>query len=160
MLGPILFLIYINDIDAVDCVETFMKKFADDTKVASVTDNFTQCRRLQDQLDALLRWSDIWQMSFNIDKCVVMYIGNKNLNHQYMMNDFPLKMTECEKDIGVYVLPSLKPSVQIAESVKKANRVLGMLLRNLTYRDKYYFIQLYNTSAVISSTRFKPGTPG
>ena len=59
MLGPILFLIYINDIDdAVDCVETFMKKFADDTKVASVTDNFTQCRRLQDQLDALLRWSD------------------------------------------------------------------------------------------------------
>ena len=144
VLGPILFLIYINDIDdAVDCVETFMKKFADDTKVASVTDNFTQCRRLQDQLDALLRWSNIWQMSFNTDKCVVMHIGNKNLNHQYVMNDIPLKVTESEKDIGVYVQPSLKPSVQIAESVKKANRVLGMLLKNLTYRDKYHFIKLY-----------------
>ena len=99
VLGPILFLIYINDIDdAVDCVETFMKKFADDTKVASVTDNLTQCRKLQDQLDALLRWSAIWQMSFNIDKCVVMHIGNTNLNHQYMMDDVPLKVTEREKD--------------------------------------------------------------
>ena len=39
--------------------------------------------------------------------------------------------------------PSLKPSIQIAEAVKKANRVLGMLLKSLTFRDKYHFIRLY-----------------
>ena len=44
VLGPILFLIYINDIDgAVNCVNTFMKKFADDTKLATVTDSELQC---------------------------------------------------------------------------------------------------------------------
>ena len=48
----------------------------------------------------------------------------------------------CEKDIGVYVQPSLKPSCQIAESVKTANRVLGMS-KNLTLRDRYHFIKLY-----------------
>ena len=69
VLGPILFLIYINDIDdAVDCVSTLMKKFADDTKIASVTDTLEQCQLLQEQIDALQRWAEIWQMSFNVDK--------------------------------------------------------------------------------------------
>ena len=144
VLGPILFLIYINDIDdAVDCVEVIMKKFADDTKIASVADNPTQCKKLQDQLDALTRWAEIWQMSFNTDKCVIMHLGNNNASHEYTLNDIPLKTTICEKDIGVYVQPSLKPSYQIAESVKKANRALGMLLRNFTFRDKHHYIKLY-----------------
>ena len=144
VLGPILFLIYINDIDdAIDCAITIMKKFADDTKIASVADHRSQCDKLQDQLDALSRWSQIWQMSFNTDKCVVMHLGTNNSLHQYCMDGVPLKVTECEKDIGVYVQPSLKPSYHIAEAVKTANRVLGMLSKNFTFRDRYHFIKLY-----------------
>ena len=146
VLGPILFLIYINDIDdAIDIVTTFMKKFADDTKVGAVTDSLLQCRNLQEQINSLKRWADIWQMSFNADKCVVMHLGSKNLQHYYTIDGKPMKSTDCEKDIGVYIQPSLKPSVMIAESVKKANRVLGMLLRNLSFRDRYHFIRLYKT---------------
>ena len=122
-----------------------MKKFADDTKMASIVDNQTQSHKLQDQLNALSQWSKIWQMSFNTDKCVVMHLGNNNMSHEYQLDGVGLKVTECEKDIGVYVQPSLKPSHQIAESVKKANRALGMLLRNLTFRDKYHYIKLYKT---------------
>ena len=144
VLGPILFLIYINDIDdAIECTITIMKKFADDTKIASITDNEHQCNIFQNQLDALSRWAEIWQMSFNVDKCVVMHLGNTNTRHQYTLDGTPLKTTECEKDIGVYVQASLKPSHQIAESVKKANRAMGMLLRNLTFRDKHHYIKLY-----------------
>ena len=84
-------------------------------------------------------------MSFNIDKCVVMYLGNSNKKHTYSIDGIQLKTTECEKDIGVHMQPSLKPSTHIAESVKKANRALGMLKRCLTYRDKYHFIKLYKT---------------
>ena len=146
VLGPILFLIYINDIDdAIDCVTTFVKKFADDTKLATVTDNVSQCASLQEQIDSLLRWAEIWQMSFNFDKCVVMHLGAKNIRHTYHMNDFELKTTECEKDIGIYMQPSLKPSFHVAESVKKANKALGILLRCLTYRDKHHYIRLYKT---------------
>ena len=59
------------------------------------------------------------------------------------MDGVPLKVTECEKDIGVYIQPSLKPSYHIAEAVKTANRVLGMLSKNFTFRDRYHFIKLY-----------------
>ena len=146
VLGPILFLIYINDIDdAIDCVGTLIKKFADDTKVASIVDTEEQRKLLQEQLDALSRWAEIWQMSFNVDKCVVMHLGNSNSEHKYSMDGTYLKTTMCEKDIGVYMLPSLKPSTQIAESVKKANKALGMLKKCLTYRDKHHFIKLYKT---------------
>ena len=97
VLGPILFLIYINDIDgAVNCVNTFMKKFADDTKLATVTDSELQCQSFQDQIDCLLRWAEIWQMSFNLDKCVVMHLAHNNLQHNYHMGDWQLKPTECE----------------------------------------------------------------
>ena len=65
-------------------------------------------------------------MFFNADKCVVMHLGTKNLHHSYFIDGKLMKSTQCEKDIGVYIQPSLKPSVTIAESVKKANRVLGM----------------------------------
>ena len=120
VLGPILFLIYINDIDgAVDSVLTLLKKFADDTKMACVTDKISQCKRLQDEINNLVKWADKWLMSFNTDKCVVMHLGNGNVKYAYYMNGVLMKTTECEKDIGVYMTPSLKPSVHIAEAVKR-----------------------------------------
>ena len=84
-------------------------------------------------------------MSFNIDKCVVMHLGHHNLQYTYYMNGSEMKITECEKDLGVYMHSSLKPSIHIAEAVKKANRALGILLRCLTFRDRYNFIRLYKT---------------
>ena len=144
VLGPCLFLIYINDLDnLVDSLVTLIKKFADDTKTASIVDTIAQCIEVQKQLDNLTHWEHIWQMSFNTDKCYVMHIGNKNIRHVYYMNGVQMKTSECEKDIGVYMHASLKPSVQIAECVKKANRALGMLLRCYTYRDRVHYIRLY-----------------
>ena len=82
-------------------------------------------------------------MSFNLDKCVVMHLGRKNPRHTYFMGGLPMKVTECEKDIGVYMHSSLKPSSHIAEAIKKANKALGILLRSLTFRDKFHYIRLY-----------------
>ena len=139
VLGPILFLIYINDIDgAIDCASIFMKKFPDDTKLAAVTDTEDDCEKLQEQINNLIKWAEMWQMSFNIDKCVVMHIGHHNLQHTYYMDGSEMKITDCEKDIGVYMHSSLKPSFHIAEAVKKAKRALGILLRCLTFRDKFH----------------------
>ena len=103
----------------------------------------SQCERLQDEINNLVKWADKWLMSFNTDKCVVMHLGNGNVMYAYYMNGVLMKTTECEKDIGVYMTPSLKPSVHIAEAVKKANRALGTLLRCLSYRDRFHYIRLY-----------------
>ena len=111
--------------------------------MAHVTDTVSQCEKLQEEINNLMQWADKWLMSFNTDKCVVMHLGNGNIKYSYYMNGVLMKTTQCEKDIGVYMHPSLKPSVHIAEAVKKANRALGTLHRTLTYRDKFHYIRLY-----------------
>ena len=59
----------------------------------------------QEQIDSLLCWAEIWQILFNFDKCVVMHRGPKTSDTHtvilYLMNDFELKTTECEEDIGI-----------------------------------------------------------
>lgn len=83
VLGPILFVIYINDIDtAIDTVLVFIKKFADDTKTATIVDTLEQSQALQGQMDQIFRWAGEWQMLFNLDKCKVMHIGKKQSNGQ------------------------------------------------------------------------------
>ena len=52
-------------------------------------------------------------------------------------------MTEEEKDVGVMIAKSLKPSLQSARAAMKANQVLGQMSRGITYRDKYTFTRLY-----------------
>ena len=66
VLGPILFLIYINDLE--DDISSKVLKFTDDTKVFRKVTNDTDKQSLQDDLDKLVKWSEKWQMLFNFGK--------------------------------------------------------------------------------------------
>ena len=94
-------------------------------------------------LDNLGKWSSDWQMLFNVDKCHVLYVGKKNPKFEYSWGDGKLEVAEEEKDVGVIVTATLKPSLQCAKAAKKANQVLGQMSRGITYRDKYTFTRLY-----------------
>ena len=61
VLGPILFTIFINDLP--NCIQSCCKVFADDTKIYDSTDN---AGRIQDDIIRLQRWSDLWNLYFNI----------------------------------------------------------------------------------------------
>ena len=80
VLGPLLFLVYINDID--EDISSKFGKFADDSKVAKVVNTTDDAEILREDLVKLQNWSHDWQMEFNSDKCQVMHIGKKNLNCQ------------------------------------------------------------------------------
>ena len=67
ILGPVLFLIYINDVPGQ--VESRVKLFADDTKLYRVIERQEDKLILQDNLCKLCEWSNIWQLRFNTDKC-------------------------------------------------------------------------------------------
>ena len=73
VLGPCLFVIYINDID--DNVSSKILKFADDTKITASIYSVEEQHILQTDLTRLMEWSEEWQMKFNVNKCKVMYLG-------------------------------------------------------------------------------------
>ena len=72
VLGPILFLIYINYLE--DDISGKVLKFADDTKVFRKVTHDTDKQSLQDDLDKFVKWSDKWQMLFNFGKCKCIHI--------------------------------------------------------------------------------------
>ena len=72
VLGALLFVIYINDLD-----ENMVSKFADDTKIDGIVDSEGSYLQLQWDLDQLGQWADEWQMEFNLDKCEVIHLVHR-----------------------------------------------------------------------------------
>ena len=97
VLGPILFLIYINDLE--DDISSKVLKFSDDTKVFRKVTNDTDKQSLQDDRDKLVKWSEKWQMLFNFGKCKCIHIGHGNMDKEYIMGDAVLGRTTQEKAI-------------------------------------------------------------
>lgn len=153
ILGPCLFNIYIDDID--DCVKpdtniedqteklAEILKFADDTKAFRTVTCEEDRDKLQLVLDKMCAWAQKWGMAFNTDKCKVMHIGHNNKNYQYTMHGKVLDSTDAERDLGVVIEKSLKPSSQCKKAAARARVVLGQITRNFHYRDKKHFIRLY-----------------
>ena len=79
VLGPLLFLLYINDLP--DCVKTAVKMFADDLKLYGTSDTSESRKLLQDDLCNLEDLSTKWQLPFNVAKCKVLHFGPKNPHH-------------------------------------------------------------------------------
>ena len=151
-MGPTLFLIYINDISsavndgesALELTNSILSLFADDTKWGRCVDSAEDSEKFQEGINRLEHWSRTWQMQFNTSKCKVMHLGRTgNPGNVYMMGGSVLESTKAEKDIGVMVQDSLKPSLHCSKAAAKANAVLGQISRAVLYRDSNTFIRLY-----------------
>jgi len=81
LLGPLLFLIFINNLD--EDINSHILKFADDTKIFKEVRNSADCSQMQADLDKLVLWAQKWQMEFNVDKCKVMHVGNRDDSSTY-----------------------------------------------------------------------------
>jgi len=143
VLGPLLFLIYINDLD--DGVISKLGKFADDTKIGRGVNNENEIETLRNDLKKIFQWSIDWQMLFNIDKCTVMHMGKHNKESEYKMGDSVLKKSQRERDLGVIIDNNGKCSEQCVSAVKRANAVLGMIKRNINFKSKNIMVKLYKS---------------
>jgi len=143
LLGPVLFSVYLNDIDLIVELITLLIKFADDTKLAHEIRNEEDRKLLQQCLDELMAWAARWGMAFNTAKCKVMHVGRHNPQFDYKMGDHTLEKTTVERDIGVLVNSNLKPADQCAKAATTANAVLGQISRAFHYRDRWTFVKLY-----------------
>jgi hypothetical protein len=143
ILGPLLFIIFINGID--ECILSDILKFADDTKIFGKAGTRESVNKLRADLKVLWDWSEKWQMKFNTDKCKVMHIGANNLQEEYFMDGKQLEKISEEKDLGVIVSSNFKVSNQCIKAAKKGNQILGLIRRTITCRSKEIIVRLYKS---------------
>ena len=107
--------------------------------------NVEDTDNLQVDLNRLGSWSDKWQLRFHPDKCKTLHLGYKNEKRQYYLKGKEIKKVTEEKDLCLIITEDLKPKRHIAETVKKANKILGMIRRTITCKNKDIIMNFYKT---------------
>ena len=143
VLGPVLFICYINDMPS--SVQSSIYLFADDAKLCRNIASDDDPPALQHDLQQLEKWSEEWQLHFNPSKCKVMHLGHQHPNRDYTMGATTLATTTSEKDLGVYVDTELTFEKHIETVVNQANRMLGLIRRSYTYLDSQSLLKLYTS---------------
>ena len=143
ILGPLLFLIYKNDLDT--NIVSKMSKFAEDTKLCCRDRNPDDIMELQEDINKLVEWANKWLMSFNAGKCSVMHIGHNNMQSNYNMSNQQLPTTDQQWVLGIIIIKGLKWQKQTEKRCKTANRVLGFIARNFRYKNKELIVPLYRS---------------
>ena len=131
VLGPLLFLLYINDLP--DGIKSSTRLFADDALVYRTITSPVDTEILQNDLDRLTEWQHEWQMQFNPSKCYVMHITNsKNRRHaDYQLCGQTLAAVNSHPYLGVHLQNDLGWGTHVGHITARANRMLGVVRRNL-----------------------------
>ena len=141
ILGPLLFLIYINDLS--DDLSTNAKLFADDTSLFSVVrDIKTSATHLNNDLKKISNWAFQWKMSFNPDPSkqaqeVIFSRKLQKISHPSIyFNNIPIDEVSSQKHLGMILDAKLKFQEHIKNLLTKVNKTIGLLrkLQNILSR--------------------------
>ena len=144
VLGPILFLIFINDMPT--GIKSKVRLFADDCLIYTTIKSPEDQIKLQSDLSQLSNWAAKWQMEFNVDKCHTMHITNKKqVEFEYKINNKTLSSVKHHPYLGIELDSNLKWNHHIENITLKGNRALNFLRRNLTNCPSTIKEKAYNT---------------
>jgi hypothetical protein len=145
VLGPTLFLVYINDI--VDDVKSNIRLFADDSILYREIRGPEDHAILQEDLSTVFKWTDTWQMSFNASKCQLLTITRRTKPNllNYSVDNKTIERTTSAKYFGVTISSDLSWNQHIANIRSKACSTLGIIRRNLGPCSKAVKLKAYQT---------------
>ena len=131
LLGPLLFIIFINDLPGVAIGDVFTSLCADDTIVYHNINTIEDCISMQKTLTNMDTWTRHNNIRFSVSKCKALTITRKKsrLNFIYKLDNVELERVSTEKDVGVNITNSLTWNTHIHAITAKANKFLGLLKR-------------------------------
>ena len=131
ILGPGLFVLFIDDLPDVMPSGTQTALYADDTKLYRCVVSFSDCEQLQQALYSYNKWSDENNIKFNVSKCKILSVTRKKnpLMSDYFLGSTKLLRVQEEKDLGVTISNNLMWNSHINSITAKANKLLGLLKR-------------------------------
>ncbi len=157
VLGPLLFLCFINDLP--DAVKSQIRLFADDCLLYRVIRSSRDHIILQEDLKALEDWAATWGMRFNAEKCYVLSVKQKT-SRFYRLNNTILKEVPSSMYLGVLLSNNLSFSEHISMICGKANSTLGFIRRNLQHTPAHLrrtaYIALVRSKLEYASTVWDP----
>jgi hypothetical protein len=132
IVGPLLFVIFINDLPEFIPNQSKTALFADDTKLYRSISSISDCESLQRDISILNDWSQNSNMKFNALKCKVLTITRKKspVTTDYHLGDANLQRVQQEKVLGIMITANLSWGAHIFLVVNKANKILVLLKRN------------------------------
>jgi len=147
ILGPILFLLYTEEIDTIIQKPICLFRFADDMKLCYAFDpkNVPQdsIAPLQQCLDRLFNWCTEYSLPLNLKKCSTVHFGNTNPRLNYCLQNNELDEHTCERDLGVIIDEHLTFQSHIDATVKKARRLAGLMFHSTQYHGKEVILPIY-----------------
>ena len=145
VLGPVIFLVYINGIT--DKTSSAVRLFADDTiiyrPITTVNDQTTQ----QKDLNVLDHWSRVWQMEFHPSKCQTLHITRspKPLLTNYKLYGQQIEGVDSAKYLGVTLTPDLRWNNYVHSVRNKSSATMRLLQRNMRISSTQIKTRAYNT---------------
>ncbi|MEM7106546.1 MAG: reverse transcriptase family protein [Bacteroidota bacterium] len=146
VLGPLLFLLYINDIVGV-CKNSNVKLFADDSKVYFKCKDHSDYVRLHSDVESVLKWMDANQLSVAVEKCSVLHVGGSAVNpsRSYQVNGIDIPPVNQIKDLGVKISSDLKFSSHCTELATKAFQRSNLFFKCFRCRDPSFLTAAFKT---------------
>ena len=147
VLGPVLFLIFINDLP--DNIRSSVRLFADDCVLYRNIKSPIDCQILQDDLNSLSQWETDWQMKFNVAKChsmrVTRHLPDNQILFDYTLHQQKLEQVQSAKYLGLTITDNLDWGQHVSEISCKATKTMGFLRRNLALAPKHTKEVAYKT---------------
>ena len=139
ILGPLLFLLYINDLPEAIKSKIFM--FADDLKMLA---NPLEKEIVENDLKYLEFWENTWLLKFNTAKCKVLHFDmNNNPCNEYILDGSILEVVESERDLGLVISKDLKWDEHVKSSLCKANQMIAWISRNVICKNLEVMKKIY-----------------
>ena len=143
VLGPVLFVIYVNDMFDLCHGKINMFLYADDAKIFSTIKCLEDQLLLQVCINRLAEWCIEWDLKLNFKKCNVLKYNYKGFDYGYKIDNSTLEAVESINDLGVVFESNLKFSKHVSNKISKANSVLGLIKRNFDLLPPKAFLLLY-----------------